>query len=213
MNQHEFETAVLRMWTTTRIPLTRVNLQVYTGAPRTKIESWMNDLARAGIVDLDSDDDGEAFWNVRGAARSKTGPRSIDEMERLGRLVREVEAEGGTRRVASVPRTLALRSEPGERTEHDEKSLVASGVLSFVLGPVGWLYAAPLKDAIPALVAVMLISSLLPYGIAASLLGVLSPLSAAAGVIYAWRYNQTGRRASMLDFLSERTRPKLPPMR
>ncbi|MEZ4312772.1 MAG: hypothetical protein R3F14_32520 [Polyangiaceae bacterium] len=33
-----------------------------------------------------------------------------------------------------------------------KKRLLVSGALSFFLGPVGWLYAAPLKEAIPVIV-------------------------------------------------------------
>ena len=213
MNQHEFETAVMRMWTTTRIPLSRVNVQVYTSAPRDRIEKWMNELATAGIVEHDSDDDGEVLWTVRGAKRSTTGPRSIDELERLGRLTREVAAESSSRPLAPVKLTSRIASEP---TVHDEKSLIASGALSFVFGPVGWLYAAPLKDAVVAIVglsvAASVLTAILPYTLVASLFGVVSPLSAVAGVIYAHRYNKTGRRASMLELI-ETARERLPPGR
>ncbi len=214
MNQHEFETAVMRMWTTTRIPLSRVNVQVYTSAPRDRIERWMNELAAAGIVEHDSDDDGEVLWTVRGAKRSATGPRSIDELERLGRLTREVDGESSpTRSRLPVRLTSRIAEEP---TVHDEKSLLASGALSFVFGPVGWLYAAPLKDAVPAIVglsiAASVLTALLPYTLVASIFGVVSPLSAIAGVVYAYRYNKTGRRASMLE-LMEQTRERLPPGR
>ncbi len=213
MNQHEFETAVMRMWTTTRIPLSRVNVQVYTSAPRDRIEKWMNELATAGIVEHDSDDDGEVLWTVRGAKRSATGPRSIDELDRLGRLTREVAAESSSRPLAPVRVASRIASEP---TVHDEKSLLASGALSFVFGPVGWLYAAPLKDAVPAIVglsiAASVMTALLPYTLVASIFGVVSPLSAVAGVVYAYRYNKTGRRASMLE-LMEAPRDRLPPGR
>lgn len=214
MNQHDFETAVMRMWTTTRIPLSRVNVQVYTSAPRDRIERWMNELAKAGLVELDSDDDGEVLWTVRGAKRSATGPRSIDELDRLGRLTREVDAESSPERLRA-PVRLASRI-ADEPTVHDEKSLLASGALSFVFGPVGWLYAAPLKDAVPAIVglsiAASVMTALLPYTLVASIFGVVSPLSAVAGVIYAYRYNKTGRRASLLELVAER-RERLPPGR
>ena len=211
MNQHDFETALMRMWTTTRIPLTRVHMQVYTNAPRDRIEKWVNELAAAGIVELDSDAEGEALWRVRGAARSTTGPRTIDELERLGRLAREVDGEAArasATRASAKPVHLAARI-ADEPSVHDEKSLIASGALSFVFGPIGWLYAAPLKDAVPAIVAVALVSSLLPMTLAASILGVVAPVSAVAGVLYAYRYNKTGRRASLMELVAE-TRAKLP---
>ena len=204
MTQHEFETAVLRLWTTTRIPLTRVNVQLYTDTPRDRIGRWMNELAVAGIVEVDSDDEGEVLWNVRGAQRSQTGPRTIDEWTRLQRLQREVdEADGPKPRAAASSTASALaraeRWSPPAGAPPDEKSLVASGLLSFIFGPFGWLYAAPLKDAGVGILVVTVVSALLPATLAASLLGVVAPLSALAGLVYAQQYNSTGQRRSLID--------------
>lgn len=67
------------------------------------------------------------------------------------------------------------------------------------MGPVGWLYAAPLKEAVPAIVVFLLLARILPAVIFLPLLSILMPLSAAAGTLYAWRHNQRGERSSMLD--------------
>jgi hypothetical protein len=79
----------------------------------------------------------------------------------------------------------------------DQKSLVGSGVLSVLLGPVGWIYAAPLREAIPGVAIYLGLCSLLPHALLAPLLGVLAPLSGVAGVYYAWRHNQTGERTPL----------------
>jgi hypothetical protein len=89
----------------------------------------------------------------------------------------------------------------------EQKSLIASGALSFFLGPLGWLYAAPLKDAAPAIAVFMLLVMVLPHLLLYPLLGVLLPLSALGGVAYAWGHNQRGERTSLADA----ARGKLPP--
>ena len=208
MTQHEFETAVLRLWTTTRIPLTRVNVQLFTDTPRDRIGRWMDELVLAGIAEVDSDDEGEVVWRVRGAERSKSGPRSIDEWTRLQRLQREVdeadEPRAAPRRAAATSSSRALaRVEPPPASVpfRDDKSLLASGILSFIFGPFGWLYAAPLKDAGAGILAVTLISAMLPATLAASFFGLVAPLSALAGLVYAQQYNATGHRRSLADLV------------
>jgi hypothetical protein len=91
----------------------------------------------------------------------------------------------------------------------EQKSLIASGLLSFFFGPLGWLYAAPLKDAGPAIAIFVLLVAVLPHILLAPLLGVLMPLSGAAGVAYAWSHNRRGERTSLADA----ARGKLPPRR
>ena len=44
----------------------------------------------------------------------------------------------------------------------EKKSVWASAGLSLVLGPIGWLYAAPLKEAVPGLVIQLLSFWLIP---------------------------------------------------
>jgi len=46
----------------------------------------------------------------------------------------------------------------------EPKSLAISGLLSLVLGPFGWLYAAPVSHAIGGILALMLASAVLPHG-------------------------------------------------
>jgi hypothetical protein len=82
---------------------------------------------------------------------------------------------------------------------------MASGVLSLVLGPLGWLYAAPLREAVPGAAAYIGLVSFLPHFLLVPLLGVLMPISGAAGVYYAWRHNQIGARAGL--FSDDRKKP------
>ena len=149
-------------------------------------------MAVAGGLDVDVADDGEMLWTVRGADRPRSAPETVAEWERLGALSREVARAPG----ALVARALGggLTGGPGEK-----KSVLASGVLSLVLGPLGWLYAAPLREAVPGAAAYVGLFSLLPHFLLMPLLGVLMPISGAAGVYYAWRHNQTGQRAGLFS--------------
>jgi hypothetical protein len=190
-----------------------VNVQLYTDTPRDRIGRWMNDLVLAGIAEVDSDDEGEIIWRIRGAARSPNGPRSIDEWTRLQRLLREVDGSDATRPAATdsrhVERGLGRAATPSSSGIRDEKSLLASGLLSFAFGPFGWLYAAPIRDSVAGIAVVLIASALLPGTIAASFLGLVAPLSALAGLVYAQRYNATGERRSLSELVAA-ARPRLP---
>ena len=92
MNRDEFESRVLQLWSTTRVPLTRANLMLVTGAPRAKLERWLDKLVSDGILELDSDDAGEMLYNVCGATRPLRGPTSAGEVAKLESLGREARA-------------------------------------------------------------------------------------------------------------------------
>lgn len=201
MKQHDFEVAVLRLWTQTRIPLTRANLLVATEAPRTKVDGWLGELVKDGTLEVDSDKDGELLWRVRGAARPTRGPSTLEELHKLERLREEVEQKPGG--IVRRPST-ALGNAPAA----EEKSVVASTALSFFFGPFGWLYAAPLKDSLVGIALFGLVTSIAPLFALRPILGVAFPFFALSGALYAWRYNKTGKRQSLL-WGSERKR--LPP--
>ncbi|AKT40806.1 hypothetical protein [Chondromyces crocatus] len=194
MRQSEFEAKVLDLWTRTRIPLTRANVLVHTRASRAQIERGMDEMLKGGLVELDSDDQGELLWTVRGADRPRSGPETFAELERRERLEGEVDRLRSGANLALRAAGLPTRSAPVE----EKKSLIASGALSFFFGPIGWLYAAPLKEAFPAIVIYVLLCALLPKFLLVWILGLVSPVSAIAGILYAWSYNHEGRRAPLI---------------
>jgi hypothetical protein len=197
-----FEQRVLSLWMTTRVPLTRANLQFLTGVGRTRLQRWLDEMVAEGLLDIDSDEHGEALWSVCGAERSKDGPTQAAEVHKLERLRGEVDRAARGLAAPLVPSLPASRS--------GDKSVLASGALSFVLGPLGWLYAAPLKEALPAICIYFLICAIFPHFLLAPLLGIINPLSALAGVGYALRHNQRGERTPLLG---GGDRPALPPRR
>jgi hypothetical protein len=182
---------------TTRVPFTRANLQFYTGIQRTKLEAWLDELVGSGVLEVDSDDAGELVWSVIGAQRAANGTTDAAAAKKLEQLKGEVRPSRGNALMKRAPDLLATfgNGPPGG----EKKSLIASGALSFFLGPVGWLYAAPLKEAVPGILLFLLLARILPAVIFLPLLSILMPLSAAAGTLYAWRHNQRGERTSIAD--------------
>ena len=79
-----------------------------------------------------------------------------------------------------------------------------------MLGPLGWLYAAPLCEAVPGAAGYVGLRWLLPHFLLLPVLGVVAPICRVAGVHYAWRHNQTGERTGLF---SDRDGTKKPPNR
>jgi hypothetical protein len=198
MKQKDFEARVLAIWVRSRVPLTLAHVQHLTGASRDRSKQWLDAMTVGGVLDVEVADDGEMIWTVRGAARPRSGAETVAEWERLETLTREV---------ASAPTALAVRALGGGlvRTSGEKKSVVASGALSLVLGPLGWLYAAPLREAVPGAAVYVGLFSLLPHVLLVPLLGVLMPISGVAGVYYAWRHNQTGERTGLFSDRRKKT--------
>jgi hypothetical protein len=79
-----------------------------------------------------------------------------------------------------------------------------------LLGPLGWLYAGSLREAIPASVAYLLVAAViskLPF-IMWPVMMVALPLSGIAGVVYALQYNKHGSRQRLWG---DKKKKELPP--
>jgi hypothetical protein len=211
VTRDDFEHRLLSLWMTTRMPLTRANVQFVTGVPRQKLGKWLDQLVADGVLDVDADDDGEMVWGVRGAVRPATGPQKPEEVKKLGDLKREVGAATASGAATALVKfggnaAHSLLAPGGD----NKKSLVASGLLSFFFGPLGWLYAGSFKEAGAVALVYFLLCAVIPHLLLAPLLAIAHPLSAAIGLLYAWRYNQKGERTSLLP---GEPPPSLPPRR
>ena len=210
MNQESFEARILHLWMTTRVPLTRANVLFFTRVPRKKADRWLEALVADGVLDFDSDDEGEVIWTVRGAARPARGADKVEDvlrLEELGSQVRRPRASPGARAMAGASTTVPLGArglvKQALARQGGEKSLLASGILSAAIGPFGWLYAGPAREALPLGAVYWLAYLLLP---SIPILGFfLFPLfsiamagSGAIGVLHAWQYNRTGKTTALL---------------
>lgn len=91
-----------------------------------------------------------------------------------------------------------------------EKSWVKSGALSLFFGPLGWLYAGSLREAVPAglaYLAAAFILAKLPSILLMPALLIALPLSAIAGVVYALQYNRHGSRQRLFNKDDEKKPP------
>ena len=113
----------------------------------------------------------------------------------------QLESLGGALELAS--KANRVKQELSRAPRKGDKSWIKSGVASLALGPVGWLYAGSLREAVPATVGwialAALASKILPVFLMMPVLMVVLPLSAIAGVVYALQYNRNGSRQRLFD--------------
>jgi hypothetical protein len=209
----EFEQAVLELAMTTRVPLTRANLVFYSGVSAKQADKLLDNMVRDGLLEFDSDDNGDLLYTVAGAQRPTSGPTQLTRCSacqkatgagtrctRCGRLLdaqlralKEDVDRAGTA-LDLVRRGTSDLMRTGRAA--DEKNLVVAGFLG-LFGPLGWFYAAPTKEAGVATLAFLIAAKLLPAILFYPLLSLFVPLSALLGAMYAWRYNRSGQRSSL----------------
>jgi hypothetical protein len=136
-------------------------------------------------------------------ATDTADPRDRDDADQLDSL-------GGALELAS--KAHRVKQELARAPRKGEKSWIKSGVASLALGPVGWLYAGSLREAVPATVGwialAALASKILPVFLLMPVLMVVLPLSAIAGVVYALSYNRNGSRQRLFDRDGDKDKPK-----
>lgn len=100
-------------------------------------------------------------------------------------------------------RAHGMKQELSRTPKVGEKSWVKSGLASMLLGPIGWLYAGSLREAVPASVLWLafgaLASKIIPMFLLMPVLMVALPLSGIAGVVYALQYNRRGGRQRLFN--------------
>jgi len=212
-----FEQSLLDLAMTTRVPLTRANIAFYTGASTKEADRFLDELVRDGIVEFDSDDNGEITYTVCGAKRPSSGADQLTRCSacqratvvgtrcaRCGRYLDaqlrglSAELKGAGTALDLVRRGPRFKDLMKAQRPEDEKNLLVAGALGFLGGPLGWFYAAPLKEAGLATVVFLAALKILPMFLWYMLGPVVFLASGAAGVLYAWRYNATSRRTSLL---------------
>jgi hypothetical protein len=95
-----------------------------------------------------------------------------------------------------------------------EKSWVTSGVLSLLLGPLGWLYAGSWREAIPASAVWLglgyVANAILPMFLLMPVMMVVLPVSAITGVVYAVQHNRKGGRQRLFGKAKAAAKKQLP---
>jgi len=139
--------------------------------------------------------------------RSRLAERDAEDDDRR-RGAAALEDLGGALELAS--KANRVKQELARKPRKGEKNWMISGGAS-LLGPIGWLYAGSLREAVPATAAWLLVASLvwkvLPF-LWMPLMMVVMPLSGIAGVVYALSYNRAGKRQRLF---SDKKAKALPP--
>jgi hypothetical protein len=144
--------------------------------------------------------------------RSRLADRADAELDDDRRRADPLEDLGGALELAS--KANRVKQELARKPRKGEKNWMISGGAS-LLGPIGWLYAGSLREAVPATAAWLLVASfvwkILPF-LWMPLLMVVMPLSGIAGVVYALSYNRAGQRQRLFsDKGDKKDKKALPP--
>lgn len=202
---------------TTRVPLTRANLLFYTGAASKQAERWLDELLRDGLLEFDSNDEGDIIYSVRGIKRPTSGGTELTRCTACGRAsvagsrcsrcgqtldprLRSLRDDLGLDKASTALALLNRRAglaRPGLGAE-GEKNLVAAGLLG-LFGPLGWLYAGAWREALPAAGVFLIMLKVLPaFLMSWFIMPLLIPASMLVSVLYAWKHNRVGRRSGLL---------------
>lgn len=220
MNRDEFERKTLTLWMETRIPLTLVNVQYHTGAPRKKVEAWLDELVRNDVLEMVVGNDGEVRWKFNGAKRPLDGPTTFDAWRGHGSGPRKGQGDDPLRSAADELRAdfdrmksaadtaLAVRDVRNElkrQPREGDRSMLVSAGLSLLFGPFGWLYAGAWKETIPGIGIYILLWLLRDIPIlgwfAMPLILIAHLIAIGAGGIYAYKFNKAGHsRQPILDW-------------
>ncbi|HVY46028.1 MAG TPA: hypothetical protein VHB21_09120 [Minicystis sp.] len=175
-------------------PLTVANVVARLRVEPEEAERKLDRMAKEGRLDLEVDEtDGVVVYRVRGLT-----PKTVTE--KLDALRHKVESEaiqhvgtalsfGKPFKTSGAPLPMALR-----------RSVPLGLVLGGLFPGLGLAYAAPWSVVAVATIAVVVGFKVLSFfwlGVPFLMLAVLA--SAAAGAVYTWRYNQTGRRTAVFD--------------
>ena len=197
MDRDRFEAEVVAL-ASDGVPVTIANVAARTRLPMRKAESMLDDLLRAGHLDSDVDEsEGVVVYKVKGLTAKKrtrvaldAGSGSLDDLQ--SRAMRSA-GEVLVKQTASRAKAAILA------TPADGKKSLLYGALWGLLGPIGLAYSAPWVTVV---VSTLVYGLLWKIPIVNSILGALFLFihiaTALLGAAFAFRYNQTGKRSSLL---------------
>lgn len=136
----------------------------------------------------------DALRERQAALVGKQKPREPEPDDDRDEADHDAAMLGGALALAKKEVKKDLAKAPGK----GEKSWVKSALASTLLGPLGWLYAGSLREAVPASAAWLafaaLASKVVPMFLLLPVLVVALGLSGLAGLLYAVQYNRHGSR-------------------
>lgn len=174
-----------------------------------RVTNAASDAARSkSRSDAASDDEPAKLSDRRLRAMLDDEPRTKrrnsddDERPRARRRGADEQIEDMSGAIELAAKANRVRKELTRAPAHGDKSWAKSAIASFALGPIGWLYAGSLREAVPAsaawTVAGLAAWKFLPF-LLMPMMMVALPLSAIAGVVYALQYNRSGSRQRLFN--------------
>lgn len=213
MTRDEFEKTV-RAMRAEGVPVSMPNLMVRTELPRATIEQWLREMDDPTLR-AEARDDERPRGKLKGNG-DDDDPRGAGVVDDLMGKVNDLKDDlVRAAAVEVVKEKLGLGGDDVTRSKRTGsegvKDLRVGGVLGLVAGPLGLLYSAPMKVAVPwsvGYVAVLALISFLPLGpLRLPILFYLLPMvhmgAGVAGAAYTWRYNRTGKRATLFPSSDE----------
>ena len=195
MDRDRFEAEVVAL-ASEGVPVTIANVAARTRLPMRKAESMLDEMLRAGHLDSDIDEsEGVIVYRVKGLTARKGRTRvavgsTLDDLQsRAVRSAGEVLVKQSAQR---AKRAILEKPEDGKKS-------VLYGALWGLIGPIGLAYSAPW---LTVLLSTVVYAVLWKIPVVNSILGALFIFihltTALLGAAYVFRYNQTGRRSSLL---------------
>jgi hypothetical protein len=180
--------------------LTTANVVSRLRVDPAKAEKMLDQMARDGRLDLEVDEtEGVVVYTVRGLT-----PRSARGVDDGWRAPARGPVAGALRRIGVEPLGVGTALAFGKpfRTSSPlppslRRSVPAGIALGALFPGAGLAYAAPWSVVAGATLAVIIGFKLLPLLLAIPLLLCATALSGVLGGVYAWRYNQSGRRSPL----------------
>ncbi|MEZ4402905.1 MAG: hypothetical protein R3B06_22985 [Kofleriaceae bacterium] len=144
----------------------------------------------------------------RAAASAEAAALRERQAELVTRKRRGPGPDRGASGMGDLERTVALARKAGDvkaelarPTGAGEKSWLVSAGLSFLFGPLGWLYAGSFRETIPAatlyLIVASIVAKIIPMFLLMPVLMVVLPVSGIAGLVYAIGHNRAGKRVRL----------------
>lgn len=189
MDQDRFETAVVAL-AAEGVPLTVANVSARTGVAPRKAEAMLDEMVRTHHLESDVDErEGLVVYRVRGltaGVKKRVATSALDDPHaRIAVAAGQVVVRQAKAAVLAKPKD-------------GEKSIALGGLLG-LLGPWGLAYSAPWTTVILASAAYLVALNIpIVRSIVAMFAVVIHVACALAGLAYAWRYNQNGKRTPLL---------------
>jgi hypothetical protein len=200
MDQDRFESAVIAL-ASEGVALTVANVAARTGVAPRKAEAMLDEMVRTHNLESDVDEkQGVIVYRVRGLSPNVKRVRVAEAESRRARGVDDVKRDLAMAAGEVMVRQAATRAKDVvlAKPKEGEKSIALGGLLG-LLGPWGLAYSAPWVTVLLTSAAYIVALNIPIIRTIVGMFAVIIHVACAlAGLAYAWRFNQNGKRTPLL---------------